>query len=310
MCYLDNMKERFNNYAWLLLLLVSLNCNADDTESRGILDAVGNIYSDAELQVKLAITPDALHCADAACDENLSFDARVTQFGAELSANAYELYPALRRDVPEFAFTVAEKSQSGTASNKLGHVVVFRGTQDLLFSDQALKFLMAREMAHVIAKHHDKNVSTKLLISVLTAVAFPAVAIVAASQAAAEVSTVTSVVTSAASTATSLVGSEVAMAKLKPSQILEADKMAIKLLQNEELDLISISYEFLLQEPKNVWEKDLLRTNEYLTKIIETQVNETLASDIQIDQIETSNQQANATDASQENLPQASQGEE
>lgn len=261
----------------MLLLLVSLNSHAEDTQSKGILDAVGNLYSDTELQVKLAIAPDAQHCVDTACDENLDFDARIAQIGTELSENAYALFPALKRDVPEFAFTVAEKGQSGTASNKLGHIVVFRGTQDLLLSDQALKFLMAREMAHVIAKHHDKNVSTRLLISALTAVAFPAVAIVAASQAAAEVSTVTSVVTSAASTATSLVGSEVAMAKLKPSQILEADKIAVKLMQNEVLDLTSMSAEFLLPEPKNAWEKDLLKTSEYLTTLIDAQEQEVQA---------------------------------
>jgi hypothetical protein len=303
MACLDDMNATLNHCIRIFLLVVSLNSHAEDAESKGILDTVGNLYSDTELQVKLAIAQDALHCSGTACDENLDFDARVTQFGAELSANAYALFPTLKRDVPEFAFTVAEKGQSGTASNKLGHVVVFRGTQDLLFSDQALKFLLAREMAHVIAKHHDKNVSTKLIISALTAVAFPAVAILAVSQAAAEVSTVTSVVTSAASTATSLVGSEVAMAKLKPSQRLEADKLAMKLIDNEDLDILSMSAEFLSSEPRNAWEQDLLMTSGYLITLIETQEPEAKDDSTLLDQSQTSTQE-DATAIGQSGLQQ------
>lgn len=273
MCYGIPMNVHIKSYLSVLFLLMSMHSHAEAPASESLLDKVENLYSEAELKAKIAVADDALQCADARCEENLDFDTKIQQFGLELSERAYAKYQNLKKDVPEFAFSVAEKSELALASNKLGHVVVFRGVQDLSLSDNALKFLLAREMAHVIAKHHDKNISTKLLISALTAVAFPAVAIVAANQAAAEVSTVTSIVTSAASTATSLVGSEVAIARLKPRQLLEADKIAFELTQEDNVDLISLSAELNLQDPQTNWEKDLLKTQDYLAQQKDAQSN-------------------------------------
>ena len=258
----------------IALLSFGTLAQAQPVTSNSLIDKVENLYSEAELQAKIAVANNAAACVESLCEEHLDFDTRVQQIGSELAGKAYAVYPDLKQEVPAFAFTVAEKSERALASNKLGHIVVFRGLQDMSLSDQALKFLLAREMAHVIAKHHDKNISTKLLISALTAVAFPAVAIVAASQAAAEVSTVTSVVTSAASTATSFVGSEVAIAKLKPNQLLEADRIAFKLMEDEPADLVSLAAELELQTPENGWEKDLLKTQDYLTELKEIQLKQ------------------------------------
>lgn len=253
-----------------LTLLMHVDIRAEQTETtNGLMDKVESLYSAAELEAKLAVSANAAACVETGCEENQVFDDRVQQLGAELSARAYARYPQLRKEVPQFLFSIAEKSDLALASNKQGHVVVFRGVQDLMLSDHALKFLLAREMAHVIAKHHDKNISTKLIISALTAVAFPAVAIVAASQAAAEVSTVTSVVTSVASTATSLVGSEVAIAQLKPRQLIEADKIALALTQEDEIDFISLSAELMLTEQASSWQKDLLKTQAFIVQLSE-----------------------------------------
>jgi hypothetical protein len=276
------MKLNVNQCTGVLLLLFCLHAQAESAKSKGIMDAVGDLYSNAELKMQLATAHDTLQCVGEGCDEYQEFETKVQSFGALLAERAYLQFPDLKREVPEFAFTVAEKAELALASNKLGHVVVFRGIQGLQLSDEALKFLIAREMAHVIAKHHDKNISTKLLISALTAVAFPAVTFLAASQAAAEMSTVTTVVSSAASTATSLVGSKVAVAKLKPRQLVEADKLALQLMQEETLDMIGLSSE--LKQPDtestSAWEQDLMKTQAFLTQLSEAQA-EQLATEMQ-----------------------------
>lgn len=269
------MTAAFNTYTVILMLICVAQAHAEQPPSKGIIDKVGNFYSDTELQMKLASAADALPCLEQLCEENQAFDARVKQFGEALATQVFLTFPDLKRDVPEFTFTVAEKREIALASNKLGLVVVFRGVQPLMLSDHALKFLIAREMAHVIAKHHDKNVTAKLLISALTAVAFPAVAIVVAGQAVAvaEASALNSVMTSAASTATSIVGSEVAVAKLKPRQLLEADEIALALLRDEAIDLISLAAELKLENPLSAWEQDLHKSYHYLSDLAEAHAN-------------------------------------
>jgi len=235
------------------------------------MDSVEALYSNVELKMQLANAQDASKCSQNDCDEHRAFDTKVQTLGTLLAERAYQQFPDLKHQVPNFAFTVAEKTELGLASNKLGHIVIFRGIQPLDLSDEALKFLLAREMAHVIAKHHDKNISTKLLITALTAVAFPAATLLAASQAAAEVSTVTSVMSSAASTATSVVGSKVAMAKLKPRQLREADELALQLVQDEPLDLIGLSSELQQPDMQTAWELDLVKTQAFLSELADIQ---------------------------------------
>lgn len=277
-----------------LMFLINQHAYAEPATAKGLIDKVGGLYSEAELAATIAIASDAQQCIDAQCEENHAFDAKVQDFGLALTQSAYLQYPNLKNEVPAFLFSVAEKEEQALASNKIGHVVIFRGIQEMSLSDQALKFLMAREMAHIIAKHHDKNISTKLLISALTAVAFPAVAILAASKAAADVSTVTSVVSSAASTATSLVGSEVAISQVKPSQLLEADQIAFSLIKDEEIDYIGLSAELALDNAQNSWQKDLLKTHTYLdqlkaeqVKLAEEQYNEKVMFENNANQVTT-----------------------
>ena len=54
----------------------------------------------------------------------------------------------------QFTFGVVDKKNAGTASNGAGKVVLFRGLQHLELRDDALSFVIAREMGHVIGEHH------------------------------------------------------------------------------------------------------------------------------------------------------------
>ncbi len=209
---------------------------ADDHSLISEPTAVHRFYSDVNMRLSLAITPNMDACVAAQCQANQAFDDRVNRIGQQLAAIAYDLYPNLSKRVPSFQFAVVDKQVEGTASNADGDIVVFRGLQQLQLNDEALSFIMAREMGHVMAKHHTKNASTKLIISTVASVIFPVAGIIAASSTAAQASTVTSMVTSAASTATSLIGAKVAMIKVKPDQLTESDAYANSLLESQNQD--------------------------------------------------------------------------
>ena len=225
---------------FLVLLLHLLSANAvyaTENEATIVPESISDAYSDIDMRVRLAAKPSAESCVAEACELNSQFDARVQQIGEKLAASAYVLYPTLQNRVAQFSFSVVDKKDFGTASNSAGKVVLFRGLQTLELSDDALGFIMAREMGHVIGKHHHKNASTKLIISALATVLFPAAGILGISSTATQATTATTLLTSAATTATSMLGSEVAMARMKPNQLLESDGIALTLMNQQDWDL-------------------------------------------------------------------------
>lgn len=259
----------------LAQLLASNIAFADETQAANPATSISHLYSDVELNLNLAVKPNAIQClTDDCAAENATFDARVQNMGQNLSEAAFAKYPNLKNHVKSFSFNVADKQDIATTSNAAGKIVVLRGLQQLELSDDALNFLLAREMAHVIAKHHNKNITAKLIISALASVAFPAIAIASASSAAAHASTATTLITSAASTATSMVGSEVAIRKMKPAQLLEADEIALNLMDSapyiadwqmaEVANTLQFDVENLASNQQTAWVKDLAKTALYL----------------------------------------------
>lgn len=243
--------------------------NEPDTALEIAPASISDIYSDMDMRLRLAAKANVPPCEALSCDSHQEFDARVQQLGMQLSATAYAMYPTLGQRVAEFKFNVVDKKELGTASNSAGKIVIFRGLQALTLSDDALGFIIAREMGHVIGKHHVTNTSTKLIISALASVLFPAVAIIGASSAAAQASTATTLLTSAASTATSMVGSEVAISRMKPTQLAESDEIALQLSNHPEWDLRAVASILQLDEPNpNGWVEDLQVTTLNLQKTI------------------------------------------
>lgn len=231
---------------------------------------ISDVYSDIDMRVRLAGKASTRACVAEQCAENLAFDARVRSIGRYLSKAATQLYPQQEQLIGRMTFSVVEKQEAGTASNNKGQIVLLRGVQDLQLSDDALGFVIAREMSRVMAGHHKTNTSTKLIISALATVLFPAIAIVGASSAAAQASTATTLLTSAASTATSMVGSEVAIAKMKPTQLNQADEMARAMMEKVEWDMRSVESILTTDEPpQSAWLVDLQTSRQQLQTIIQ-----------------------------------------
>jgi len=234
------------------------------------VEDISSIYSDIDMRMRLATKPNEQACSGDVCASNQLFNTQVQTLGQRLAQSAYLVYPDLKKRTPNFEFSVEDKKALGSASNASGKVVIFRGVQNLDLGDEALSFLIAREMGHVIARHHKSNAKTKLLISALAAVLFPAVSILSASSAATQATTATSVLTSAASTATSYVGSEVALSKIKPSQLTEADDVSIALLEHEGLSKQEIvqALEFIVENDVSTgWEQDLYQSIHYVRQL-------------------------------------------
>jgi len=225
--------------------------------------SITNVYSDIDMRLKLAVKPNEKACNGDQCLANKVFDAQVQKLGVRLAASAYKAYPGLEKRITGFTFSMAEKKDIGIASNSTGKIVVFRGLQNLELSDDALSFILAREMGHVIGRHHNKNTTTKILFSVLASVVFPAATLLSASNVAAQATS--TAVTSIASTATSFIGSEVAISKIKPNQLMEADNIAIKVLENQSWDMTSVADMLQFEDAgKNGWLKDLQISVEYI----------------------------------------------
>lgn len=274
-CLLTMLPLPSGAYAGEVIAPTNTNSNTNNPVS-----GISDIYSDIDMRVRLSTKASAAACTANQCEENRNFDARVSGIGRYLSKAAAQLYPQQEELIQRMIFSVADKLEAGTASNNKGQIVVLRGVQDLQLSDDALGFVIAREMSHVLAGHHKTNTSTKLIISALASVLFPAIAIVGASSAAAQASTATTLLTSAASTATSMLGGEVAIAKMKPTQLSQADEIAFTIMEKAEWDMRSAQSVLIKDElATSAWMLDLETSRIQLANKIE-------AEDVQITPLE------------------------
>lgn len=241
--------------------------HAQELNIQAVPSTISHLYSDVDMRVRLATKPNEATCNLDQCVDNKIFDLKVQQMGEMLSEAAYQAYPDLHKKIKHFDFNVADKKDAGMASNASGKIVIFRGVQHLDLPDDALMFVIAREMGHVIGGHHDKNTSTKIFFSILAGVLFPAVTLISASNVAAQATTASSVATSAASTATSYFGSEAAISRSKPTQLIESDDIAIRLLDTTHWDMKSVDAVLRLANAgDNDWIKDLQASQKYLVK--------------------------------------------
>ena len=177
---------------------------------------VTDMYSEVDMRLELVTSTSIKPCSEEECSSNEDFDRQVQQMGARLAQSAFDNYPDLAERVSRFEFVIAEKEEFGSTSNASGTIVIFRGVQKRHLDEEAMALLLAREMGHVIGRHHAENAAPRIMLSILTAVLFPALNILRAS------------------TPTSFIGSKLILKSLKPGQLREADNIALKLLGSQE----------------------------------------------------------------------------
>ena len=263
----------------LLPFLAMLMLPACATSTQGRLqltapDAVSEVYSGMDVELSLVTAGDGEACHDEACELDRQFDQQVARVGEGLSRAAHVLLDGQQVAVPEFKFEVAEKNKLATASSDEGRIVVMRGLQSLQLDDAGLAFLLAREMGHVIGRHHDENTGTRILISVLAGVLFPASGLFSASSAATQATATSSVFsttalsTAAASTATSVFGSMLVMDNMRPKQISESDYIAAHLVEQAGWPLDAVSTALAaapVPEGEDAWAREYRESRSRIT---------------------------------------------
>jgi predicted Zn-dependent protease len=225
----------------VLLLLLLTACGTSPTGRSQLtapspLQGFSAVYSEFDMHLQLVVATNAPSCKEEECVADRAFDQRILVLGRRLADLAFRQHSDLYLRFPRFEFVVADKADPGSASSVGGTVVIYRGVRRLNLDDAALAFVLAREMSHVIAGHHDENVTTSILVAVAAQILFPVLnigAIIsggAASSAAASTAASSVATTTAVTSAASFAGSRALRASFRPYQVKEAEAMAMELL--------------------------------------------------------------------------------
>lgn len=179
------------------------------------------------MQLQLAGAAEGDRCAGSECAYARAFEMQVLRLGSRLSQAAFDAYPDLRARIEKFEFIIVDKIAPGATSSANGKVVIFGGIRKLRLDEAALAFVIAREMGHVIARHHDENSAVSILFSVLAQVLLPVANL---ARGAAAIIQANAVATATVTTAASYVGSRLVKSSYWDDQSQEADTIALSLL--------------------------------------------------------------------------------
>ncbi len=256
-------------YSALCACAILAGCATSPHGDRVLLTAptpLSAVYSEVNMQLKLVITANSSNpCTEPGCGPSDSLDQRVARISPALAKAAYQLYPELSDRVKSFEFIVADKSEPGTASTASGRIAILRPVGALAPTDTALAFILAREIGHVVAKHHEENTATSLIVSGLAQIFVPVANLARVFSnffltGTATTGTGAVAAANASVTATSFVGSRVLITSYKLKQREEADAIALNLLARLGYDAPIVAAGFAsvdLKSPANDWTSGL-----------------------------------------------------
>ena len=112
----------------------------------------------------------ALPCWPSCRDEELlaKFTAQVERVSAELETAARSLAPDAFTRIESFRVSVQAELGIATGSSASGRIALGSGLAHLEPADDVTAFLVAREMAHVIARHDEEDSGARIFSSALT----------------------------------------------------------------------------------------------------------------------------------------------
>ena len=98
------------------------------------------------------------------------FSAQVAAIGTALEAAARKMSPELFERIESFQIGVDPDLGVATASSAGGRIALGSGLASLEPNDDVIAFLIAREMAHVIARHDEEDSGARIFFSAVTTV--------------------------------------------------------------------------------------------------------------------------------------------
>ena len=192
-----------------------------------VLPAVQALHADVSFAVATAANGAV---PSPACEQPCSgagdiagFSARVAAIGARFEVSARAIAPETFERIAGFQIEVNDAMGVSTGSSAGGRVVLGAGLARLAPTDGVISFLIAREMAHVIARHAEENSGASIAFSVL-GILFPGFNLIAKAIA-------------------SKVGSSMLTGSWEAQQQREADEIAVALLEHSGLSAKIIALE-------------------------------------------------------------------
>ncbi len=176
-------------------------------------------------------------CEEAGCATQadragaMRFAAQVQRVSGALQHGAGNLYPDLAQRVPglvdgRFDVYVVENDEPGSASSANGRIALNAALGARVPYDDWLAFVIAREMGHVIARHHEENSAASIATSVILNLLIPGSSLLKAMISAG--------------------GSGIAAKSKREVQALEADAIALSLLKASGFRLHDVSLTLLV----------------------------------------------------------------
>ena len=242
------------------------------------LQGFSAVYSEFDMHLQLVTATDSPACPEAECVADRAFDQRILALGRRLADIAFRQHADLYLRFPRFEFIVADKVDPGAASSAGGTVILYRGLQRMNLDDAVLAFVLAREMSHVIAGHHDENVAASILVAVAAQILFPVLNIGGlfaggAASAAAGSAASSAVGATAVTSAASFLGSRALRASYRPQQTREADVMAMKLLVASGWDGLEVSEKLESLRPslseETTWTRELRESAQSIASMMQ-----------------------------------------
>lgn len=265
--------------AGVLTCTILVACTSNPHSERTYLAApslVSSVYSDANLRVMLALSPNIKDgCEEFSCLDRAFFDGRVAAIGEQLGKAAFLAYPQLVERIAGFDFAVEDKAEPGTGSTARGLVVVMRATRSIAPDDETLSFLIAREMGHVVAQHHEERTGASIVVSALSAIFLPVANVaklIGTLLSGSSLASAASTTASASVTAASFAGSRVLAEVYRPRQREEADDIAMRLLASRGYDAQAVAQAFSRQDLRTTptrWLGDLHESVERVALLAE-----------------------------------------
>jgi len=174
-----------NRAATLLSLAVLAGCTTHPITGREqviALPLVQAVHADlgfalyAGAQGFVSAAPCRRDCSSA--DAQANFALRVDAVAKQLEAAARSMSPELFERIGGFQVEVSAVLGVGTGSSAGGRIALGEGLAGLEPTDTVIAFLVAREMAHVIARHAEEDSGASLVFSAL-GLLLPGVSIIA-----------------------------------------------------------------------------------------------------------------------------------
>jgi hypothetical protein len=128
-----------------------------------------------------------------------------------LESAARGLYPEMMARIARFDVYVAQATDVETRSSPTGKIAINSALGNLQLTDDALAFVIAREMGHVLGGHHEDNSAASLVTSIIMNLLIPGSSLI--------------------KSAISMASSEIASSSGSARQVKEADEIAVRLLE-------------------------------------------------------------------------------